>query len=346
MSELKTENSDQSTAPVSAQIPACQKCGRQDETLRLVVFPFVVSIVLITFRRSFRGLWCKTHQRQQQLIAGLISSLFGWIGIPFGVIYTPISVLQLAKGGIQPADANTKILSTLAEDKINKGDMVGATCCLEECLKFRDDAEIKKRLNQIRSMYGAEAEPIGCIRLVTMLVRALFFGILIGTGIGILDYIRSFVASLIIGSSAISIILAILAYTPLIAAIYLGGLGLSGVVEKTLLRIKSKALGLAIFFGIISGLSVIYGIFEGLIIADNVYLIISGQIHSIGQMIGITILTLLAGGFFEMAGLFGKTGIIFSVILALAVVFFLWIGIWKAIEMVRWQQRKDNNMLM
>jgi len=345
MSELQLESNDQPAPSSHVQIPACQKCGRQDETLRLVIFPFVFSLVVITFRRSFKGLWCRTHQRQQQLIAGLISALFGWIGIPFGIIYAPISILQLAKGGIQPADPNIQILSILAEDKINKGDVTTATRCLEECLKFRDSVEIKKRLNQIRSIYGAEAEPIGCIQLVIALVRAIFFSVLIGTGIGILDYIRSFLVGLMIGSNAISIILVIFAWTPLIAAIYLGGLGLSNIIEKTLLRVKSKALGLAISFGIISGLSVMYGIFEGIIIADNIYFILSHQFQSIGQMVIASIITLFAGGFFEMAGLFGKTSIIFSIILLLATVFFLWIGVWKARETVRWQQRKDNTLI-
>ena len=30
----------------------CQLCGRQDETLRVVVYPYVVSLLVVTFRRS------------------------------------------------------------------------------------------------------------------------------------------------------------------------------------------------------------------------------------------------------------------------------------------------------
>jgi hypothetical protein len=35
---------------------ACQLCGRQDETLRVVLYPYVISVVVVTFRRSFAGL--------------------------------------------------------------------------------------------------------------------------------------------------------------------------------------------------------------------------------------------------------------------------------------------------
>src|SRR6266705_2834583 len=123
MSKLNMELNAQPASIPPLQIPACQKCGRQDETLRLVVYPFVFSIVVVTFRRAFSGLWCKTHRTQYLTIAGLISSIFGWIGIPAGLIFTPAVLFQLTKGGVQPADTNIKILSTLAEDKLRKGDM-------------------------------------------------------------------------------------------------------------------------------------------------------------------------------------------------------------------------------
>ena len=74
---------DQNTAP------ACQQCGRQDETLRVVAYPYVVSIVVVTQRAAFSGIWCGTHRRQNLLKAGLLTSTLGWLGIPFGIIYTP-----------------------------------------------------------------------------------------------------------------------------------------------------------------------------------------------------------------------------------------------------------------
>jgi hypothetical protein len=45
-----------SLPPVGQSVPACSICGRQDETLRLAAFPYVFSVVFLTFRRAFAGL--------------------------------------------------------------------------------------------------------------------------------------------------------------------------------------------------------------------------------------------------------------------------------------------------
>jgi len=61
----------------------CQVCGRQDETLRLVAYPYVFSLVVITIRRAFTGLWCRRHRLRYQELAGMISAVLGWFGIPY-----------------------------------------------------------------------------------------------------------------------------------------------------------------------------------------------------------------------------------------------------------------------
>ena len=82
--------------------PACQVCGRQDETLRIVVFPYVVSLLFVTFRRAFGGLWCRRHALQWQTIASFITASVGWFGIPFGFFFTPVALLKLAGGATCP----------------------------------------------------------------------------------------------------------------------------------------------------------------------------------------------------------------------------------------------------
>ncbi len=340
MSELNMEPNAQPTTMPLIQIPACQKCGRQDETLRLVVYPFIFSVVVITYRRALSGLWCKTHRTQNQMIASLISSIFGWIGIPSGLIFTPIVLIQLAKGGVQPVDANIKILATLAEDKLKKGDTTAAVRCLEECLKFRDDPEIKKRLNEIRPRYGAETESIGCLQIGFRLIGALIVSILIGTSIGVLNYVSGYFISKIIGNE-IPLFAAILSWAPLIAGAFIGGLGMARIIEQTLVKIKSRRNGLAISFAIFAALSVTYGIFEGIIISDNIYSVLSGQFQSIGQIIGVSIVTLFIGGLIGLAVTLQSMSsqIFFLIIILIATIFLLFIGIWTARETIRWQQR-------
>lgn len=347
MSEMNMGIAKQPALEPSAQPPACQKCGRQDETLRFVVYPFVFSVVFLTFRRALTGLWCKTHRAQNQTIAGLISSIFGWIGIPFGLIFTPFTIFQLAKGGEQPADANIHILATVAEEKYKRSDIAAAVRCLEECLKFRYEPDIKARLDQIRPRYEEITEPIGCIQIGLKSAVAIFISLFIGIIIGILDYSNSLVQFQVFGLNELPVIIAILTWTPLLVFVYFGGLGLSTVIEQNLLRIQSKSLGFAVPFAIVGALGAFYGIFEGNIISENIYALLTNQFESVGEMIIVGLLTLFFGGFFGMAAMLGTLGsnIPYFVILLLTLIFFIAISIWKAGETIRWQQRKTTEII-
>jgi len=341
MSNLELETAAQTPSAPEGQIPACQKCGRQDETLRLVSYPFVFSLIVITFRRALTGLWCKTHRRQNQTIAGLVSAIFGWLGFPFGLIFTPLVLFQLARGGEQPADANIQILSALAEDKLKRGDKDGAIKCLEEALKFREDQEIQGRLRQLRTLFGAREEPIGCLPLGVQLLSGLLLSLLIGVAVGILDYSNGLIQYRLFGAGEINIILAILTYSPLLIAIFFAGLGLASVIERTLLRIRALSSLLAISFAITAGAAVMYGIFEGNIICDNVYALFNNQFESLAQIVIVGVMTLFVGGFFWMAVVFGSLGTntLYLVTLVLGFGFFLILGIGKARDTIRWHQR-------
>ena len=58
----------------------CQKCGISNEASRLAVFPYVISIVLVTFRRAWSGVFCSHCSSQKMTIAKLLSFTFGWWG--------------------------------------------------------------------------------------------------------------------------------------------------------------------------------------------------------------------------------------------------------------------------
>ena len=146
---------DSSVAPESdSQGPACSACGRRDETLRAVRYPFVVSVIVVTFRRAFSGLWCAKHRNQRLFLASAITAMAGWIGIPFGLVWTPITLFKLARGGEQPADLNKTLLQDLADRKHQAGDDLGALRCLEASLRFGDDAATTERVRQLRARLG------------------------------------------------------------------------------------------------------------------------------------------------------------------------------------------------
>ncbi|MDR2006778.1 MAG: hypothetical protein LBP78_06015 [Acidaminococcales bacterium] len=68
---------------------------------RFVVFPYCVSIVVMTFRRSSRPYFLRATQSSlpAALKYILVSLLFGWWGIPWGPIYTVGSLFANLSGG-------------------------------------------------------------------------------------------------------------------------------------------------------------------------------------------------------------------------------------------------------
>jgi len=67
---------------------------------RVVVFSYCISVLVITFRRSATVL---VHPGRSAVAAGmpytLLSLFAGWWGFPFGLIFTPIAILQNLGGG-------------------------------------------------------------------------------------------------------------------------------------------------------------------------------------------------------------------------------------------------------
>ena len=69
---------------------------------RVISIPFVVSILIMTFQRSLGGL-CAVGPGKwpmgKVITATLITSIFGWWGIPFGPIFSIVSLYHLWFGG-------------------------------------------------------------------------------------------------------------------------------------------------------------------------------------------------------------------------------------------------------
>jgi len=68
---------------------------------KFVIFPFCVSILVMTFRRS-SGIYF-IRNGEMALAKGwpfaLISLFFGWWGFPWGLIWTPMTLFQTLSGG-------------------------------------------------------------------------------------------------------------------------------------------------------------------------------------------------------------------------------------------------------
>ena len=97
----------------------CKRCGKSDSSIKFAFFPYVVSILVLSFRRAWSGVFCEECRKKEMLKAKLISLLLGWWGIPWGVIWT-IKVLffESNEGIIPEPNFPYLILSQISDKQI------------------------------------------------------------------------------------------------------------------------------------------------------------------------------------------------------------------------------------
>jgi hypothetical protein len=69
---------------------------------RFMTIPYVVSVMILSFRRSMGGVHeVNTGEWPMGQVIGatFITCLFGWWGIPFGILWTILSLFYLWRGG-------------------------------------------------------------------------------------------------------------------------------------------------------------------------------------------------------------------------------------------------------
>ena len=137
----RTAQSNPYGQPSVAMATACEKCGRSDASLRFVQFPYVVSLVLVTFRRGERGLFCSECRRKKMADAKILTLILGWWGIPFGPIFS-LGALFTSSEGVVDAKLNAEYLRYLCGYFINRGDMLEAKKAIQASLNLHHDPEI------------------------------------------------------------------------------------------------------------------------------------------------------------------------------------------------------------
>lgn len=78
---------------------------------RYVVYPYVASLLILTFRRSMgsvRLVETGSWPMGPLFGAATITTLFGWWGFPWGIIWSPLALFNLWRGG---SDATKDILA-------------------------------------------------------------------------------------------------------------------------------------------------------------------------------------------------------------------------------------------
>lgn len=125
---------------------ACKRCGRVDTSLRMTVFPWVVSIVIMSYRRAEVGIFCSACRSSERWKYFGISALFGWWGIPWGLFWTLEALAQNASGGKQPQEQNAALLAVLGQEFFDKGNRNGAREAWTTSLGIKKDPTVERAL--------------------------------------------------------------------------------------------------------------------------------------------------------------------------------------------------------
>jgi len=253
--------------------PVCEVCKTRDETLRAVSYPYVVSLFIVTFQRAFTGIFCRKHQRRYHLLASLITSTAGWLGIPYGFIMTPVTLFKLARGGITNPAGNIQLLSAVAEKKLSEGDTRGAIRCLEECIKLQDVPEIRDRLAKLYALHRPSTDTNGLESIWTFIsVPALVLvSCLAGLLLGLFDLLLGILLSPLYQENGTNLIVAILSWLPTVTMLFLGILIVRAMLRWSLSKNKTISIALGSILAYVSTFLAFYSDLQGQALLRNVY---------------------------------------------------------------------------
>lgn len=261
---------DQASTETPFGAPVCQVCKTRDETLRAVSYPFVVSIIVVTFQRAFSGIFCRKHQRIYHLLASLITSALGWLGIPFGFIMTPITLLKLARGGVTDDKGNAQLLTAVAEKKLSEGDTRTAIRCFEECLKLQDSPDIRTRLIKLYQIHRTSAESTGLEALWQLIHVPILLLVVSLTGlfIGLFDLVLAILLSPFYENND-SLFVAILSWIPTVTMIFLGVLIMRAMLRWSLAKTRRVSILLGSILAYLSTFLGFYSVLQGQALLQN-----------------------------------------------------------------------------
>jgi len=324
----------------SSPVSTCMECNRQDETVRVVGLPYVISLIFVTQRRVYKGIWCRRHRSIKLALAAFQTAFFGWLGIPHGLAATPGTLFKLAKGGVVPGEANAQLLKQIASSKIASGDVLTAARSLEEALFVHaEDEDTRRRLSDIYRKYASSLIQSPLSDLVPTLT-VILAAIATGGVIGIIDYL---ITRLLNISGNIEIGMAILSWLPLVGMLGFGGIMLARLLDFELKRMDARRRLFGVALAAFSALLAVYSVVSGFGFADFVDSLISGTHYgSIPETLMKTGSVMIRGGVWMVNDLLASGKIwdqIYLLIIVFGVAFYLAANISVADRAVRWKQQ-------
>lgn len=146
----ETEKGESKTGrPATPQPIACENCGRVDETLRATVFTYVISVLVLSFKRGAgAGILCSSCRTSRSIGYTLLSILLGPWGLPWGIIWTIEAVSTNLSGGKQPAGVNGPLLRAMGAYFWSIGFQSQAIAAFKASLRFEKNKEVSAFLER------------------------------------------------------------------------------------------------------------------------------------------------------------------------------------------------------
>ena len=177
----------------------CQGCGRFDHTLRVVAFPYVISIIIMSFKRFEAGIFCHYCRSAKSAKCAAISLLFGWWGFPFGIFWTLESLVVNFLRGNTPKEENQQLLKQLAWVNAILGRIDEAKAALRDLLKYDKSEEARRIKDEFYKDYPTikpskvSGVRFGYLAIVTAIIAMYVFigGAIFGESSETSDIIKS-----------------------------------------------------------------------------------------------------------------------------------------------------------
>lgn len=135
----------------------CERCGREDATLRLSVFYRIVSVLFYAQKSPSAHLYCAACRVRESLLSNAICMTIGWWQI-VGFFWNLEAIFKNSCGGSKPKEPNAKLLALLGYNLFRKGKLHDAVDALTASLKFHRDTDVLDFLRHIQSEGGKPKE--------------------------------------------------------------------------------------------------------------------------------------------------------------------------------------------
>jgi tetratricopeptide (TPR) repeat protein len=167
----------------------CTKCGKVDSSLRVSTFSTVWSFLVFSTFKGWSEILCDRCRVIQSLRFNLQVLVFGWWGIPWGVIWSIVFLIKNGLGGHQPLENNAVLLATVGRNLIDAGDYIEAEKALIESLKLKDNEYVQELLKTAKSKAGFKKD-IGTFgKIIALRGHPVLYNALLFIIITILGYI-------------------------------------------------------------------------------------------------------------------------------------------------------------